>query len=95
MKHALKLFALSLALVCVSPSVADAGGGLLSRLRTVDRAVPTSRPEYRPATTHAYQLRTRRGSSVRSRLPSGRSYYQGRYYGNLNNRFYGPQYGYF
>jgi hypothetical protein len=31
----------------------------------------------------------------RSRLPAGRSYYQGRYYGHLNNRFYGPQYGYF
>lgn len=30
-----------------------------------------------------------------SRLPSGRTYYQGRYYGNFNNRFFGPQYGYF
>lgn len=30
-----------------------------------------------------------------SRLPGGRSYYKGRYYGNLNNRYYGPQYGYF
>lgn len=29
------------------------------------------------------------------RLPSGRNYYQGQYYGNFNNRFYGPQYGYF
>lgn len=38
---------------------------------------------------------TRNLSRGRSRLPSGRSYYQGRYYGNLNNRFYGPQYGYF
>ena len=28
-------------------------------------------------------------------LPTGRTYYNGRYYGNLNNRFYGPQYGYF
>ncbi len=29
------------------------------------------------------------------KLPSGRNYYQGQYYGNFNNRFYGPQYGYF
>lgn len=28
-------------------------------------------------------------------LPLGRRYYNGRYYGNFNNRFYGPQYGYF
>ena len=34
------------------------------------------------------------GGSV-GRLPSGRNYYQGQYYGNFNNRFYGPQYGYF
>jgi hypothetical protein len=28
-------------------------------------------------------------------LPQGRAYYNGRYSGNFNNRFYGPQYGYF
>ena len=28
-------------------------------------------------------------------LPYGRTYYGGRYFGNFNNRFYGPQYGYF
>lgn len=28
-------------------------------------------------------------------LPVGRTYYGGRYFGNFNNRFYGPQYGYF
>ena len=28
-------------------------------------------------------------------LPTGRRYFQGRYFGNYNNRFYGPQYGYF
>lgn len=28
-------------------------------------------------------------------LPAGRRYYNGRYFGNFNNRFYGPQYGYF
>lgn len=28
-------------------------------------------------------------------LPTGRTYYGGRYFGNFNNRFFGPQYGYF
>ena len=28
-------------------------------------------------------------------LPTGRSYFGNRYYGNFNNRFFGPQYGYF
>ena len=28
-------------------------------------------------------------------LPKGRVYRYGRYFGNFNNRFYGPQYGYF
>lgn len=30
-----------------------------------------------------------------SGLPRGRTYFQGRYFGNFNNRLYGPQYGYF
>ena len=42
-----------------------------------------------------YRYPTRNLDQQRTRLPSGRSYYQGRYYGNLGNRFYGPQYGYF
>lgn len=28
-------------------------------------------------------------------LPTGRRTWQGRYFGNINNRYYGPQYGYF
>ncbi len=28
-------------------------------------------------------------------LPRGRRYYGGRYFGSFNDRFYGPQYGYF
>ncbi len=28
-------------------------------------------------------------------LPRGRRYYNGRYFGDFNNRFYSPQYGYF
>ncbi len=28
-------------------------------------------------------------------LPRGRAYYNNRYFGNFNNRYYGPQYGYF
>lgn len=42
--------------------------------------------------------RGRSGSGAASsstQLPGGRRYYGGRYFGNFNNRFYGPQYGYF
>ena len=53
--------------------------------------------------TQGYRYRTyprgasygRGARSMRGGLPGGRSYYNGRYYGNYNNRFYGPQYGYF
>ena len=31
----------------------------------------------------------------RPALPRGQVYYGGRYFGSFNNRFYGPQYGYF
>ena len=30
-----------------------------------------------------------------NRLPRGQVYYGGRFFGTFNNRFYGPQYGYF
>jgi hypothetical protein len=35
------------------------------------------------------------GANGASGLPAGRRYFRGRYYGNLYNRYYGPQYGYF
>jgi hypothetical protein len=37
----------------------------------------------------------RNSSNSLQSLPAGRRYYNGRYFGNFNNRFYGPQYGYF
>jgi hypothetical protein len=47
-------------------------------------------------TKHRRTQHTVRSTSGRVReLPRGRTYYNGRYYGNFNNRFYGPQYGYF
>ncbi|MDZ4848679.1 MAG: hypothetical protein SGI77_05250 [Pirellulaceae bacterium] len=45
-----------------------------------------------PATSPAPQGSSR---STSSGLPTGRTFYQGRYYGNPGNRYYGPQYGYF
>ena len=44
-----------------------------------------------------YGANSRRGSGrgMRGGVPGGRTYYNGRYFGNYNNRFYGPQYGYF
>ena len=47
----------------------------------------------RPAATQVRNSGRRTNSS--NRLPTGRRYYNGRYYGNFNNRYYGPQYGYF
>lgn len=35
------------------------------------------------------------GNQPNSSLPGGWRYYRSRYFGNFNNRFYGPQYGYF
>ena len=47
--------------------------------------------------TYGYERRGpgRRPASMNNSLPAGRRYYGGRYFGNFNNRFYGPQYGYF
>ncbi len=75
----------------VGASQAEAGG-LLSRLRgNVQRSSPT---QTYPA-TRSRSYPTRNLNQGRSRLPAGRTYYRGRYFGNYNNRFYGPQYGYF
>lgn len=66
--------------------------GFFSRFRrNVSRSATPTRQYTQPARTYP----TRNLNQGRSRLPAGRSYYQGRYYGNFNNRFYGPQYGYF
>jgi hypothetical protein len=40
------------------------------------------------------QSRSRRSVGTPG-LPQGRRYYGGRYFGQFNNRFYGPQYGNF
>jgi hypothetical protein len=85
------IFLALLVFLCLSPPASAAGpfrqslgrkaatSGWTSRTRAIDRET----------------LPSRNLNSGRSVLPSGRSYYQGRYYGNFNNRFYGPQYGYF
>jgi hypothetical protein len=43
----------------------------------------------RPASYRGY------GFQGMGTLPTGRRTWQGRYFGNINNRYYGPQYGYF
>lgn len=48
--------------------------------------------------TSVWQRGYGRGDTSRTTpngLPRGRTYYNGRYFGNFNNRYYGPQYGYF
>lgn len=80
----------------VSVSTAEAAGPL-ARMRAANQrssnvyASPTSRST--PSVSRTYGGAA--SGAARNRLPAGRSYYQGRYYGHLNNRFYGPQYGYF
>ncbi|EMI20345.1 secreted protein [Rhodopirellula maiorica SM1] len=90
------------ALVCTALFFASAGEaqaeGLFSRLRAANhRSSISTQPWSSPANSRSWtgDYRTRNLNSRATRLPSGRSYYQGRYYGNFNNRFYGPQYGYF
>lgn len=57
--------------------------------------------EVRVSQAHRYRSYSNGGGygrgarSMRGGVPGGRTYYNGRYYGNYNNRFYGPQYGYF
>ena len=42
-----------------------------------------------------YNSNRYQGGGASGGLPQGRRYYNGRYFGNFNNRYYGPQYGYF
>ncbi len=44
--------------------------------------------------SYGYYRRFNSGNGSRA-VPAGRRYYDGRYFGNYNNRYYGPQYGYF
>lgn len=82
---------LAVLLLTSIPCYSLAAGGLIGRMRanqprTTSRVLRSAPPQISSPTGNR---------SGTSRLPSGRNYYQGRYYGNLNNRFYGPQYGYF
>ena len=61
-------------------------------------ATPTVRADdgyYYPARGQGNAAMYRGSYRGGSGLPAGRRYYNGRYFGNLNNRYYGPQYGYF
>jgi hypothetical protein len=82
-----------------------AGLGILTAIFALDM-VSTQAPRASKEDTRisqAYRQRNYRhgGSygrgarSIGGGIPGGRTYYNGRYYGNYNNRFYGPQYGYF
>jgi len=88
------LMAVLIVLGSITWSSQAEAGGFLSRLRgTMQRSpAPAQRTTVTP---RSQRYPTRDLDRGRTRLPSGRSYYQGRYYGNFNNRFYGPQYGYF
>ncbi|GAA5509579.1 hypothetical protein [Novipirellula caenicola] len=90
------------ALICAAAFFAGPGEaqaeGLFNRLRSANqRSTMPTRVWSAPTSSRSMMggYPTRNLNSRATRLPSGRSYYQGRYYGNFNNRFYGPQYGYF
>ena len=82
-----------------------AGLALLAGLFTVDESssqtLEARAKKVRVSQGHRYRTNSHGASygrgarSMRGGLPGGRTYYNGRYYGNYNNRFYGPQYGYF
>lgn len=92
-----RLALLGLIYVLAGPSTAMADG-FLSRIRGQQQRAAAPTHFYGPSGSYrlpAGGYPTRSFQRGRTRLPAGRSYYQGRYYGNFNNRFYGPQYGYF
>jgi hypothetical protein len=84
-------------------SLIVAGLALLYADRTRDSAPTNSADEARVSQRYGCQncpqnggsYRQGSGRTTRGGVPGGRTYYNGRYYGNYNNRFYGPQYGYF
>lgn len=70
----------------------NAGHGLFGALR----GRPGSRPSWLyGAPGDGYDPIIGGNPNTLPGLPRGRRYYGGRYFGSFNNRFYGPQYGYF
>ena len=53
-----------------------------------------SNPISGPSVDHPTGVPMRAGGG-NTGLPRGRRYFNGRYFGSFNNRFYSPQYGYF
>lgn len=93
----LRLLALALLLGMMAAVNEAPAEGFLGRFRKAVR-VPAAPVDSYPTQIYSVPMRTyptRNLNQGRTRLPSGRTYYRGRYYGNFNNRFYGPQYGYF
>lgn len=93
------LYVISSVLLMTNVAMADG-----PRLRLFQKRSIESAPQVSTQNDHQARIvrSTGASSSVKpasrtstGRLPSGRNYYQGQYYGNFNNRFYGPQYGYF
>ena len=79
------------ACVCVGNSSVQADEGQSDLLQRTDPHCSRT-PIARPSSTVRGQSPSYRGPTS---LPRGRAYYNNRYFGNFNNRFYGPQYGYF
>jgi hypothetical protein len=87
---------LQLSLLVVGVALLDAGltrGS--SRTRSAEKARVSQRYGCQNCPQYGGSYRRGDGRTMRGGVPGGRTYYNGRYYGNYNNRFYGPQYGYF
>ena len=81
----------SVAVLAPKESRMAAKGSEPSSMRTLDS--PNNIVQQSRGREHSGQRQYRPSSGYT--LPAGRRYYNGRYFGNFNNRFYGPQYGYF
>lgn len=77
-----------------SAAVAKEGTQTLTPAKPVGFRTPVRRTSHSRYRANVRRTNTR-SSGGAPQLPGGRRYYQGRYFGNFNNRFYGPQYGYF
>ncbi len=83
------LAAIAISALTVAPSY-GAGPYSTHKRSFFGRGIP-----YRGGSAYSGQSNTGWSYGAPGNLPRGWNYYNGRYYGNFNNRYYGPQYGYF
>lgn len=83
------------ACVCVEDSRSQADDRTLGLFQQSASFFQRTQDISRAPTVRGQTPSVSRGVPGPASLPRGRAYYNIRYFGNFNNRFYGPQYGYF